>query len=77
MIWTERFYLGNDLFPCTLPFLNKVKETKRDYYFFTNNSSKSVNVYLNKLEKMKIPIKEDHMMVCTHVIMRIFKAASS
>lgn len=66
-------YLGNDLFPCTLPFLNKVKETKRDYYFFTNNSSKSVNVYLNKLEKMKIPIKEDHMMVSTHVIMQYLK----
>ena len=33
-------YLGNELFDFTKDFLNKVEETGREYYFFTNNSSK-------------------------------------
>ena len=66
-------YLGNDLFSCTHPFLNKVKDTNRDYYFFTNNSSKSLQVYLDKLDKMDIHITEEQMMVSTHVIMQYLK----
>ena len=31
-------YLGNQLFDFTKDFLNKVEETGRKYYFFTNNS---------------------------------------
>ena len=34
-------YFGNELFSFTKDFLKKVEETGREYYFFTNNSSKS------------------------------------
>ena len=34
-------YLGNELFDFTKEFLNKVEETGREYYFFTNNTTKS------------------------------------
>ena len=44
-------YLGNDLFPYTHKFLDKVKETGRDYYFFTNNSSRDLDAYITKLKK--------------------------
>ena len=38
-------YLGNQLFDFTKDFLNKVEETGRKYYFFTNNSSESAGIY--------------------------------
>ena len=42
-------YLGNELFPFTKDFLKKVEETGREYYFFTNNSSKSQRLILRHL----------------------------
>ena len=63
-------YLGNDLFPYTHKFLNKVKETGREYYFFTNNSSKDLEAYITKLDKMDIHITEKQMMVSTDVILQ-------
>ena len=47
-------YLGNRLYPFTVPMLEKIKETGRRYMFMTNNSSKSVADYIKKLEKMGI-----------------------
>ena len=41
-------YLGNELFPFTKDFLKKVEETGREYYFFTNNSSKSQRAYIDR-----------------------------
>ena len=45
-------YLGDRLFPYTRDFLRRVKETGRDFCFFTNNSSKNREAYLQKLQKM-------------------------
>ena len=42
-------YLDGDLFPCTLPFLNKIKEIGGQYLFLTNNSSKSAYSDVEKL----------------------------
>ncbi len=47
-------YLGNRLYPFTVPMLEKIKATGRRYMFMTNNSSKSVADYIKKLEKMGI-----------------------
>ena len=47
-------YLGNRLYPFTVPMLEKIKSTGRRYMFMTNNSSKSVADYIKKLEKMGI-----------------------
>ena len=54
-------YLGNELFPFTKDFLKKVEDTGREYYFFTNNSSKSQQAYIEKLGKLGIQIKKDQM----------------
>ena len=51
-------YLGNELFSFTKDFLKKVEETGREYYFFTNNSSKSQQDYIEKLERFGIRIKK-------------------
>ncbi len=48
-------YLGYDLFPFTKPLLEEIKKQGKTYLFMTNNSSKSVNDYVKKLEKLGIP----------------------
>ncbi|HAL63600.1 MAG TPA: haloacid dehalogenase [Clostridiales bacterium] len=47
-------YLGNTIFDGTLDFLDYVKKIGGRYMFLTNNSSKSVNKYVEKLEKLGI-----------------------
>lgn len=66
-------YLGNALFPYTRSFLDTVKQSGRAYYFFTNNSSKDVKTYIDKLHSMGIDIEQRQMMISTHVILRWLK----
>ena len=47
-------YLDGDLFPETIPFLNMVKEKGGRYLYLTNNSSKGVDAYIQKLRGMGI-----------------------
>jgi len=55
-------YLGNRLFEPTIPLLNTIKEQGNRYLFMTNNSSKSVEAYVEKLAKLGIAAcKEDFM----------------
>ena len=52
-------YLDDDLFDGTLEFLECVKSIGGRYIFLTNNSSKSVDKYIEKLGKLGIPTTED------------------
>ena len=52
-------YLGSELFPCTLPFLEKVKEKGGRALYLTNNSSKSKKTYVEKLAGMGIEAREE------------------
>ena len=53
-------YLGDRLFAFTRELLDTLRATGRRYLFMTNNSSKSVEDYIKKLEKLGIPaLKED------------------
>ena len=47
-------YLGNRLYDFTLELLDTLKRTGRRYLFMTNNSSKSVEDYILKLQKLGI-----------------------
>jgi len=47
-------YLDNDLFDGTVEFLNYVKSVGGRYIFLTNNSSKSVDKYIEKMEGLGI-----------------------
>ena len=58
-------YLDNDLFDGTLDFLDKVKKKGGKYLFVTNNSSKSVDAYVNKLERLGIPACADDFLTST------------
>lgn len=61
-------YLGNNLFPETKPFLAKVKESGRNFCFFTNNSSKNFETYIKKLHGMGIDIEDKQMLISNGVM---------
>jgi len=66
-------YLGNTIFPYTLPFLKHLKKADIDHIFFTNNSSQNAAHYINKLTKMGIEITPDKLMMSTHVLLNYLK----
>ena len=47
-------YLGKKLFDFTIPLLNAIRASGGTYLFMTNNSSKSVEDYIEKLQKLGI-----------------------
>ena len=51
-------YMGSTLFPFTIPFLERVKQMGITYSFLTNNPSRSIDAYLQKLEHMGIHATE-------------------
>ena len=55
-------YLGNRLYPFTIPLLDAIKASGGRYLFMTNNSSKSVSDYVKKLQGFGIQAtREDFM----------------
>lgn len=58
-------YLDNDLFDGTIDFLEKVKKKQGRYIFVTNNSSKSVESYVEKLNKIGIGCCKDDFLTST------------
>lgn len=55
-------YLDNVLFEYSLDFFNYVKLVGGKYVFLTNNSSKSINDYINKLKKLSIEVDSSNFM---------------
>lgn len=54
-------YLGSRIFPFTIPFLEKLREAGISYSFLTNNPTRSVSDYLDKLKGMGILADEGNM----------------
>ena len=52
-------YLGDQLFDFTIELLDTIKKTGGTYLFMTNNSSKSVKAYIEKLQKLGITATEE------------------
>ena len=50
------FYLGNRIIEGSLQFIDKLRKTGKDYLFFTNNSSRTSEYYIQKLAKMNCSI---------------------
>jgi len=50
------FYLGNKLIDGSLDFIERLKKTGKEYMFFTNNSSRRAEDYINKLSAMGLEI---------------------
>ena len=56
------FYLGNELIPGSLDFIEKVRATGRDYMFLTNNSSHNALFYVEKLARMGLQVDRSKVM---------------
>lgn len=67
-------YMGNTLFPFTIPFLDKLKAMGISYSFLTNNPSKSLDDYLLKLSRMGIHATEEEMYTTTVATIDYLKA---
>lgn len=61
------FYLGDSMIPGADTFLRKVQEKGKDFFFFSNNSSNSVEVCRARLEKIGFPVGEDKVLLSSHV----------
>lgn len=68
------FYLGDRRIDGALDFIHKVKETGRNFIFFTNNSSKNGSMYIEKLAAMDCPITKDQIMTSGDVTAAYLKS---
>ncbi len=59
-------YLDEDLFDGTLDFLDHVRKIGGKYIFLTNNSSKSVDKYIEKLGRLGIETTSDDFLTSTN-----------
>lgn len=59
-------YLGDTVFPGTKPFLNMLEDRGVQYLFLTNNSSRSTETYIQKLNRMNISAERHHMLTSAH-----------
>ncbi|HPT83836.1 MAG TPA: HAD-IIA family hydrolase [Limnochordia bacterium] len=55
------FYLGNNLYPWSLPFVETMRRLGKRFVFVTNNSSQNAQYYLHKLRKMGVELSEDQV----------------
>ena len=68
------FYLGDHRIDGALEFIQRVRETGRDFVFFTNNSSKNGAMYVEKLRRMGYPAVEKDIMTSGDVTVEFLKA---
>ena len=66
-------YLDNDLFPSTIPFLDHVRQIGGRYLFLTNNSSRSVGAYVEKLSRLGIEAAEDDFLTSVNALIADLK----
>lgn len=66
-------YLGGNLIPGALDFLSRCEEQGVQRYFLSNNSSRSVQQYVEKLHKMNIPCTADDVLLSTHDLLSWLK----
>lgn len=69
-------YLDNDIFDGTLDFLEYVRKIGGRYIFLTNNSSKSVNKYIEKLESLGIKTTAEDFLTSTDATVLYLKKKS-
>ncbi|MCQ2419459.1 MAG: HAD-IIA family hydrolase [Clostridia bacterium] len=61
-------YLDDALFDGTLDFLNYVNQIGGRYLFLTNNSSRGIDAYLEKMARLGIPAKKDDFLTSTDAL---------
>ena len=59
-------YLGGELIPGAIDFLERCENKGIKRFFLSNNSSRSVNQYLKKLHAFGIPAEKKDVLLSTH-----------
>lgn len=67
-------YLDRTLFPGTRPFLRRVGELGGRYLFLTNNSSRSVGAYVDKLAGMGVEAAEEDFLTSVDALIAHLRA---
>ena len=67
------FYLGDRLIDGSLEFIETVKRRGREFLFFTNNSSKSPVLYMEKLKRLGLEIERRQIMTSADVTIAFLK----
>jgi HAD superfamily hydrolase (TIGR01450 family) len=68
-------YLGSELIPGALDFLARCEAKGVKRYFLSNNSSRSVEQYIDKLQGFGIPATADDVLLSTHDLLAWLAAA--
>ena len=66
-------YKGKHLFPYSVKFLEQIKASGAKYLFITNNSSKSTNEYVAKMNKFGIKANAEDFYTSSHATMDYIK----
>lgn len=66
-------YLDETLFDGTIDFLNYVNQTGRRYLFLTNNSSRGVDSYVEKLARLGIPATAEDFLTSTDALIEALR----
>ncbi|MBQ7542802.1 MAG: HAD-IIA family hydrolase [Clostridia bacterium] len=61
------FYLGDTIIPGSDACLRRIEQTGRDYFFFSNNSSNSVDICCARLAKLGFPTPREKVMLSSFV----------
>lgn len=69
-------YLGNKLFDGVTELISILKNKNKNFYFLSNNSSKSTSDYLRKLNKMNLNITRDNIILSQHPTIDYLKKKS-
>ncbi len=70
-------YLDDELFPGTIPFLAYVRSVGGRYLFLTNNSSRSVSAYVEKLKKLGIEAAAEDFLTSVNALIADLKQGRS
>lgn len=66
-------YLDNELFPGTIPFLDHIRSLGGRYLFLTNNSSRSVSAYVEKLGRLGIEATAEDFLTSVNALIAYLK----
>ena len=61
------FYLGDTLIPGADDCLRRIEESGREYFFFTNNSSNSLDICCTRLAKIGFPTPKEKVLMSSYV----------
>ena len=69
-------YLGDTLFEGTVGFLEKVRARGGRYLFTTNNSSRGVDAYVERMARLGIPAAPEDFLTSTDALIRTLRGKS-